>query len=290
MVTARTIARSISRPVVEQLHKGQSTARVLATFEHACDLITPDGGVVALVTSKIGDGPFNIVLDGGAGLFSRVDRGALVILQEDRLSVGGLEVDLEGAAAWEPRPDWETLRSWRVLITSFLPFLHAICLDHVPTGSLMTLVGASSRDDAFAEAIFYTAQKATEALQDGWAGDLERLQAGGAEMAGLGNGLTPAGDDFLTGLMLWARLAHPEPDLLCQALVKAAAPRTTTLSAAFLRSAARGECSASWHTLLAALSEGVEARIAAAVQEVLARGATSGADSLSGFLCFGSGF
>jgi hypothetical protein len=90
--------------------------------------------------------------------------------------------------------------------------------------------------------------------------------------------------------MLWAWLAHPAPARLCRALAKAAVDRTTTLSAAFLRAAARGECSAPWHALLAALSDGLseeeEARITAAVQKILARGATSGADSLAGFLYF----
>jgi len=83
-------------------------------------------------------------------------------------------------------------------------------------------------------------------------------------------------------------LAHPTPRSLCRALVEAAAPRTTTLSAAFLRAAAQGEWSAAWHVLLAALNEGTEVEITAAVQDVLAHGATSGADALAGFLWIGS--
>ena len=106
----------------------------------------------------------------------------------------------------------------------------------------------------------------------------------GVGLAGLGRGLTPAGDDFLTGLMLWAWLSHSDPDSFCRSLLDVAAPRTTTLSAAFLRAATLGECSVSWHNLLAALSEGRDVEITTAVQKVLAHGATSGADTLAGFL------
>jgi len=107
-------------------------------------------------------------------------------------------------------------------------------------------------------------------------------------LAGLGGGLTPAGDDFLAGTMLRAWLTQPTPRALCRALVTVAVPRTTTLSASFLRAAARGECSAPWHALLAAMGDEpnsvVEAKITAAVQKILSHGATSGADSLTGFL------
>jgi hypothetical protein len=102
--------------------------------------------------------------------------------------------------------------------------------------------------------------------------------------------LTPGGDDFLCGAMLWAWLAHSRPGSLCHAIARSAAPRTTTLSAAFLWAAARGECSAAWHRLLEALAEGNGVGIAQAGQGVLARGATSGADTLAGFLWAGTEF
>jgi hypothetical protein len=286
------VARSISRPVRERLHRlcqDQSNACVLAVFERACDLVTHDGDVIALVSPQIGDGPLNVVVDGAADLFARVHTGAPVRLEEERLWVGGLAIDLKGAAGWEPRPDWITLRERRAAIASCLPLLHATCLRPAPTGSLLALLGAPPHGNVLTGSTFAAAREATQALRESWAGDAERLQAGASGLAGLGGGLTPAGDDFLTGAMLWAWLAHPAPARLCRALTEAAVDRTTTLSAALLRAAARGECSAPWHALLAALSEGLgdegEARITAAVQEILARGATSGADSLAGFLC-----
>jgi hypothetical protein len=287
------VARSISRPVRERLHRwhqDQFDAQVLAVFERACDLVTPDGAVVALVIPRIGDGPLNVVVDGEAGLFAGIDAGAPVTLDGDRLWVGDLEVDLGRATVWEPRPDWDTLRSRRSAIVSCLLLVRARCLRYAPGGSLLGLLGAPQPTDAPARAIFSTAREAAEALREGWAGDSKRLREGAARLAGLGGGLTPAGDDFLTGAMLQAWLAHPAPDHACCAVSGVAVSRTTTLSAAFLRAAARGECSGPWHALLAAMGEGLrdetEAKITAAVLKVLKGGATSGADSLAGFLYF----
>jgi hypothetical protein len=290
-MTTWAVARSISRPTRERLHRlreSRSAARVLAVFERACDLITHDGDILALVTPQIGDGPLNIVVDGAGKLFAGVDPGAPVTLEGKRLWAGGLGVDLERASVWEPRPDWNALRARHAAIAPHLPLLWTLCLRHAPAGSLLALLGAPLPGGAPAEAILSTAQEAAERLREGWGGDLERLQEGATELAGLGGGLTPAGDDFLTGAMLWAWLAHPTPGPLCHALAEVAVPRTTTLSAAFLRAAAQGECNAPWHALLAALSEepieGQEAKITAAAQAILDHGATSGADGLAGFL------
>jgi hypothetical protein len=287
-MTRWTVALSISRAVRERLDAGQFKARVLAVFDRACNLVTPDGDVVTLVIPQVGDGPLNVVVDGASGLFAGVSTSAVAKLEGDRLQVDGLWVDLQGAAVWEPHPDWETLRARRTAIGSWLPHLRALCLRHAPASSLLVLLGGSPPEDTPTHAILSAAQRATVALQEGWAGNSQRLHEGVADLAGLGNGLTPSGDDLLAGAMLWAWLDHPTPEMFCRAVARVAAPRTTTLSAALLKATARGECNAAWHALLSTLSmgqrRGARNKIAAAVHEILNRGATSGADSLAGFL------
>jgi hypothetical protein len=277
-------ARSISRTVSERLHARPGLVRVLAVFEHACNLLTTDGDVITLVTPKIGDGPLNVVIEGGGGPFAALHPGAPVTLGQERFLGANLEIHLKGATVWEPRPDWGALRARRAAIVAGLPALRAQALRHVPAGSLLALLGGPPASDGLDMAILSQAQAAAQALRAGWSGDLEGLRGGAAGIAGLGNGLTPAGDDFLSGAMLGAWLAHPAPGPFCRALAKAAAPRTTLLSAAFLRAAARGECSAAWHTLLTVLRQGQEREIETALRGVLAHGATSGADTLAGFL------
>lgn len=269
---------SLSRPVRAWLQEQAFAARVLAIFDHACDLVTPAGDVVALVTPHIGDGPLNVVVEAEPGSFTALEPGMAAQVDGGYLRVGTtgrsplLDVVLERAEVWEPCPAWSVLRAQRAIIEGRLPLLRAIALRNAP---------AVGRDGISSYA---TAREAAESLRAGWEGDLVALRAGAARLAGRGGGLTPAGDDFLTGVMLRAWLAHPDPPVICRIIAEVAAPRTTTLSAAFLRAAARGECNAAWHRFLSALQTGTEDELATAVQGVLAYGATSGADTLAGFL------
>jgi hypothetical protein len=285
--TARLVARTASRAVLDRLREGPLAGRVLATFAHVCDLLVPEDEVVALVTPRVGNGPLNVVVEGSAGLFGGVASGMPATLRRDVIKIGRLEVTLGEVTVWEPRPDWESSRRELAAIRARLATLRAVCLQQMPPGSLLALLELAPDRDRPPQPVLDAARRAATNLQGGWEGETARLQAGGARLAGLGGGLTPCGDDFLAGVMLWAWLAHPAPNEFCHCLAEEAAGRTTTLSAAFLRAAARGECGAAWHALLEALSGGDDARVAGVAREILAHGATSGADALAGFLWTG---
>ena len=107
--------------------------------------------------------------------------------------------------------------------------------------------------------------------------------AAAAAIAGLGEGSTPAGDDYLMGALhaLWA--SGPAGVAMAPALAAAATPRTTTYSAAWLERAGRGETGPEWRALLAALPSPADAPLRAAVAAVRSLGHTSGAWSLRGF-------
>jgi hypothetical protein len=280
-------ACSISRSVREQLECKPVEAHVLAVFDQACDLITPDSNVIALVIPAVGNGPLNIVVDGGPGIFASLAPGTAATWRAANLQIGRCQIRLEKAKTWEPCPAWHVLRNQRDAIVRRLPTLEAVALQHAPPASLFILalqVAVGQTGLLPDSAVFHKAQ---ETLQAGWDGDLAQLREGTIQLVGLGSGLTPAGDDFLVGVMLWAWLAHPEPHAFCHTIIQAGAPRTTTLSAAFLRAASRGECSAAWHRLLAALGSDLDGELEAATRQVISYGATSGADTLAGFLWAG---
>ena len=126
------------------------------------------------------------------------------------------------------------------------------------------------------------------ALQDG---DRSGIRESAALLAGLGPGLTPAGDDYLVGLMAGLRVwpgplenSGLSPEEVCQIILEATEGRTTLLSRAFLRSAKEGLFGENWHELLAALARGETIGIQRAARRILSSGATSGADALAGFL------
>ena len=109
---------------------------------------------------------------------------------------------------------------------------------------------------------------------------------GARALAGLGQGLTPAGDDFLMGAMygLWATRNPDEARDLAELINEAAAPRTTSLSAAWLQAAALGEAAEPWHDLFNGIIVDNSRKIFAALSRILAIGHSSGADALAGFV------
>jgi hypothetical protein len=241
-----------------------------------------------VVTPEVNDGPLNVVLEEGPWDLTTIESGAPVQTDGERLQVGAWVIELADAALWEPQPDWEALRARRAAIEAQLPALRATCVDRARVESLLAVLDSATRANGPRAAIPTAVWMALDALKAGWTGYGDQLREGAAQLAGLGPGLTPGGDDFLCGAMLWAWLAHPRPGAVCRAIAQTAAPRTTTLSAALLRAAAQGECGACWHALFNALTGGHDAKIAEAAQQVLIRGATSGADALAGFLWAGT--
>ena len=279
-------AQTVSQTIREWLHQGPLEAQVLATFEHACDLITPSGEVIALVAPSVGNGPFNVVLESPTPLLADLEPAASAELTENTITIGTFEVDLRTATVWDPKPDWSLLRTHQDGALARLPALRDLCVDLGPPGSLAPLL--SSRDsigtgDNPAVGVLC---ETLGALAPGWEQRSRSLRELGHRLTGLGVGLTPSGDDFLVGMMHWAWLGLPEPARFCQ-IVTESCNRTTSLSSALLRAATRGECNAAWHSLLVAMCAGDDSGIDRAAQAVLSFGATSGADGLTGFIWAG---
>ncbi len=281
-------ACSISRAVQDALSSVPEGGDVLSTFLHACVIRMGPGKLVAVVAPELDNGPINIVLESIPDPCTDLQPGTPVRLEYGRLQLAGLTVSLASARTWEPCPDWAGLRPRAQALLGRLGQLLVGLRDRVPDGSLLALVeGSAQAGSTRVSGGLERAREAAEALWVGWRGDEEQSRTGAAQLAGLGEGLTPAGDDFLSGVMLCAWLAHPDPARYCQTLLEASSDRTTMLSAAFLRSAASGECSAAWHRLLGAMKAGSDELLDRAAHGVLSFGHTSGADALAGFAWIG---
>jgi hypothetical protein len=284
----RLHARSISRSVWERLQGRCQVGRVLGISRRSCILLFPPDCIVAVVLPELGNGPLNLVVEGTAGHLAMIQREQSVRLEKWGPQIGPLEICLEAAEHWEPRPDWRRLRAQRDAVAGRLDQVGVIAQSHAPTSSFLELISSRfATEPTLGDAYVNAAQEAARSLGLGWQGDTTQLQRAAAQLAGLGGGLTPAGDDFLSGVMLWAWLGHPSPSRFCGMMLAEAAPRTGPLSAAFLRAAAAGECSAAWHRLLAALEESTDRQLCSAVGDVVSYGHTSGADALAGFLWMG---
>jgi hypothetical protein len=101
------------------------------------------------------------------------------------------------------------------------------------------------------------------------------------QLAGLGSGLTPAGDDYIVGVMVALWLTGRKEML--PEMARVAVAKTTALSAAFLRAAAQGEFMEPWHALVQTLFAGEIEAFTQAIKWVAQFGASSGLDALAGF-------
>lgn len=261
-------------PAAQNWLQRPSAASILHLFENACNLINARGEILSLVTEQIGPGPFAAVLRLHAPLTELFSTDSPVAVQGSSIALGAATVDTAGARLWQPRPDWAGLLRRNQWGGSFYKLL----ADAQP-----------AEDDPQSS----VGQAVREKLQSG-AGrllpaiaslDLQGCRDAAAELAGVGTGLTPSGDDFLMGIIfaLWATRPIGQAGLLIQEIVSAAVPRTTSLSAAWLKSAARGEAVLPWHELVSGLAAPDLAASERAIRRILSIGHSSGAEALAGF-------
>jgi hypothetical protein len=226
----------------------------------------------------------------GIDFLETVQVGEEVSVTSGRLVGPYWSIDAATARTWEPRPAWKTLRRRSAHLFEALPAVRQAISDRGPRGPFgEILLGIPAGGAAGVEARLQGRAREgmcalTAALEPGGQWSLE--SAAGA-LAGLGGGFTPAGDDFLMGAIFacWATRPDREAGEVGETIIRAAAPRTTTASAAWLRAAARGEASGPWHHLVEALAAGEATATTRATGTILETGHTSGEDALAGFLC-----
>jgi hypothetical protein len=281
---------SISARVSPILRRPGLEATVESAFAEACNLVTPHDEPLALVSQAVGNGPLNAVLSQPQAL-AALQPGSTLYGDGAWLHLAeGWRLALSPAKDWNPTPRYSRLARWSRLVAHNLAGLRRDLPRCAPAASLaaapMQLFGATSLAQTQACA-------AIDGLLHSYqAGDLARVGGFAARLAGLGPGLTPAGDDWLAGWLVGlhaaAAMSDDEPPLamkaVSRAVIDSATTRTSRLSLAFLQAAAEGTATEAWHRLIAALPDADPAPTRAAMVEILRYGATSGADMLAGFL------
>lgn len=271
-----TRALTIAQPVSAWLSHGVPNFEVHSSFPNAINLVAPGGGFLTLLARSVADGPFALRLP--CDRLPAVLPRSPVTTSGGCLAVGPMRVDWRAAACWDPQ-----LTPLQIETVAVDPVLNRLCGIHTPLVS--ALVGRPRPDSLPAPLPFdlrleHRAGEALAALRDGLAGDASRLAAAVRLLLGFGPGFTPAGDDVLVGVLAAqqmlgdARLGKPS----------SLGSSTTALSAAFLAAAYRGDFAAHWHVLREALDTGEHRQIAAAADEILVYGASSGADALVGLV------
>ncbi len=268
---------------------------VLAVHPRSCYLVGEEGDIYAVVPETYGNGPLNVVIPASyAEILEALAPAALVTSSGRYLILGeSLEVGLEKAVLWDPKAH-PALGADPAGLYRSLTELYKTAVARSPEQSLARLLPYLREEDLPAPFQTVAHFPRSHALIGGLVTSLARrsrrsLKVVASSLAGLGPGLTPAGDDFLAGVLLALAMVqeHREDGELMELgrlLLDTAAPRTHEISAAYLKAAHVGEASERWHDLFGAVVVGEAQPIATAALGVMTAGETSGADMLAGFL------
>jgi hypothetical protein len=187
-----------------------------------------------------------------------------------------LRLDLRKAHVFQSQlvPDPAGLRSDRALdnLAALARWLRA---DPSPLGFGMPAGAWLTRDGPAAQWV--------AALREVSPASKKALQA----LIGRGTGSTPAGDDFLIGMLAqaWASAGERAPLLALLRALSDRLPRlTTTASVGYLRAALRGEFGSHLTVLVRGLARVARPRVLALAAKVAGHGASSGLDTLAGFV------
>jgi hypothetical protein len=143
-------AVSISQPVMATLEREGFAGSVLSVFTEACNLVSDQGEVVALVSQRVGNGPLNVVLEGDGFPSRGLEAGLPVegdgrsIRVREALNNEPYRVSLAGAEVWEPRLKWEWLRADRPGLKANLAVLRDHLIAQAPAESLACFLVAGA--------------------------------------------------------------------------------------------------------------------------------------------------
>jgi hypothetical protein len=251
---------------------------VHSVFARACN-IACEFGLLTIAAPGLTDGPMVWRLAAGAPLDFRhlFHPGERLRRRQAMAFTREVKLDLGSAATWRP---------------SSLP--------RTSTGQLSANLQRATaaldlRRPVRSSVIEREGQASLRSLEDACRRlDVERATAEIHRLVGWGEGLTPAGDDALVGLLAaLGALAPGDAERLpflrsLSAVIVSGAPRTTDISAHYLRLAAHGHFNADVtdlrHAFLAADESGEGDSMRNALESALDVGATSGADMVAGMM------
>lgn len=295
---AKLEASTVGAEACGRLGPGLSGAVVHSSYDGAVN-ITTGAGIVSLVSSSVGRGPINITVEGDLRLLSSsAATNDPVTIDQEGISIGdGIPVSLADSKVYDPsrmflRPIQEldaVRRNLRLAReTAFIKgefagmggLLHSLCGESFATSGV-GLNRYSSR-----------ALEPVRALVRGIHERNPGLVRNATEnIAGLGVGLTPSGDDLLSGLAvvlalsaengLPAGFSYRWAAIL---IARSTKGRTSALSQEYVEQASLGKANEKVTKLVHDIFTGTPAEVEASSSDLIAMGHSSGTDILVGVI------
>ncbi|ABR46911.1 hypothetical protein Amet_0686 [Alkaliphilus metalliredigens QYMF] len=281
---------------LRKLRKGS----IHSIFHHGLNVITPLQEVITLLSHTQGMTPLALKIKGNRPFTSiGFKRGMAVDFDNEKLVFYDLQLTIliKGVAEWNPAPcftnEGDSLANvmekqrW---IKSYIDGreneegMRGIILEmrrYIAGEKLNPQLNDSQ------EFIFKRLMPFLEAVQERKITELSRCTK---KIVGFGPGLTPAVDDFISGIMLTLIYLHhylnkdlQEAYQINAEVIKGVLGRTTVVSEKMLKLSAKGQTSESVRQLMVAyLSKDEHEMFHHCIEEVMSLGSTSGTDFLCG--------
>jgi hypothetical protein len=257
---------------------------VYSVYDKVINFYDDRGELCCLAAEEIDDAPDTLRVALGSTLFTqfRIEPGFEVDMTETELCVGkGLAVDVMKAKWWQASlPSFPAQGQFFVLEQNLLLFRKLVKEQGIAGGMREFWTDDAPYSSLFSRELNRRSKKMLALL---WRQSFSSALAAAATLIGLGGGLTPSGDDFLSGFITVIAMPNgpfgKEYVEFVRQLILLAETRTGDISRALLRKAAVGRVRSHVVTLLRALTAGKnEQEIMAAVQAVLNMGSMSGTD------------
>lgn len=256
---------------------GPGLYKVHSRFDRVANF-TDGMAVVSVAEKSVGVGPVNVTVNRLNGL----ENDGVLEVCEDRITIGryvfekekkkeydsGIPFDKKNAAIF-----FKSLRLYRKVLESL-----------ASSESLVFLLNSSKKPRSkygFEQALARQFREGMELLVNGF------WKKGTLKIRGLGVGLTPSGDDFLTGFIIGCHILEKIKGRmfgLMRKKIYKTAIGGNLLSNTFLSCAERGRCFEKFGNLIRSLSTGNQKLISDRVKLMIQLGETSGADTSVGFL------
>jgi hypothetical protein len=280
--------------------KEKTAAKVHSVFERTFNILVGEK-MVGISRSDVSRNPINLIIDIPTDETMKVlgvKKNMPVAIEENLLITGNvLEISLENTPIWKPRIQienpltsdlvWQNLESTKRIAMQvntddgLAPLLKNV--DSISKGELQKIGGLNE-----------ISKKALPFISDLIEGVekniIEEVEHAIGKLVGLGPGLTPCADDFLSGFassLGWvSRSLEKHIDYVnrINEEIAAQAGKTNLLSRQLLEHATKGEINERAEKLLIAILRGPGSELEPLVREVMEIGETSGIDMMVGIL------
>lgn len=278
-------------PVARRLASGVVSGRVAAVFRSALYIDTGPG-MICVGTCEVEPGPINLITAAPAGTDWRASglrlRQPVAISPIEVRAGSRLRFPLAGAVSWLPDPVPGPVDP-AALVRGLAAFRSAFARRSMTEGigRLMDPAYAPDEGDRECRAAKGPIAAARRCLPGAFrqaAPVRDEYPEWASRLIGLGSGLTPAGDDFLGGMMI--ALSTLGETGMCRSLWRSVRPlaeaSTNAISVALLAAASEGLGSASVHDAISGILRGDVQAIGDAMPGLGRIGHSSGWDAMTG--------